>query len=700
MSTTKKRVSILAIAMAAILAFSMIGMTKTAFAATANASGQIKVQNSETGRTYNAYQVFKTDASKSGTSVTHSSPEWGEGVNSNALMTALVQARDATGANAGPLSLVKKPDDNPLAGLTVSSEPSLWLEAFKKITGDSPTANSKTRTAEIKELARIIQANVSSTNAIALTQSGGAYATSTPVRANDGTISGGIQTGWYLVDDASAQAADNSFVSDNILLSVPSVTFTDDGQGNFTLDENSVAKAAPKGDKPKSGKETQEDSLTSVTLHNTGDGGSGNSYGTTSDYQIGDYVPFRIWGTLPFDFEDYTTYEYTFTDNLPTGLALDPSSVEVYAVSTNAGLPVYSEISRLKNGETGTKAVQLSAEATTGWTMKIDNAAATTSTAAKDGSATTKLEISFANLRNIQDNGLKALTQVSHPEEGIDKLAYDSAIVVLYKAKITSHATVGSPLINTADLTYSSDKHDTGKKEDTPDKTTYTWTYEVDSTKYADATNKLPNAEFVMLEMIREKDPNNANATLTKYYVLQFDSNGKVSGRVDVTSAYTNASSTFFAKGDAIATAGGASAILKSNSDGNFNAVGLNATATGTNAAPEKYILIETKAPDGYNRLTSPIEIQLTATPNNTDPTQTPSLVLSHTAAPQGSVEVLTGTSSAPSTNGKVSEKIINKPGNELPETGGMGTFIFTIVGISLMVVAAVAFVVRRRNQQ
>jgi LPXTG-motif cell wall-anchored protein len=40
---------------------------------------------------------------------------------------------------------------------------------------------------------------------------------------------------------------------------------------------------------------------------------------------------------------------------------------------------------------------------------------------------------------------------------------------------------------------------------------------------------------------------------------------------------------------------------------------------------------------------------------------------------------------------------VVNPSGSKLPETGGIGTTIFYIVGGTLMVVSAVAFVTKRR---
>lgn len=69
----------------------------------------------------------------------------------------------------------------------------------------------------------------------------------------------------------------------------------------------------------------------------------------------------------------------------------------------------------------------------------------------------------------------------------------------------------------------------------------------------------------------------------------------------------------------------------------------------------ETYTLVETKAPDGYNKLDNPTTITIEATSNNngTDVTVTGDTVI-----------------------------VENNKGSLLPETGGMGTVLFTVVGV------------------
>ncbi|HFI0160995.1 TPA: isopeptide-forming domain-containing fimbrial protein [Streptococcus suis] len=98
-----------------------------------------------------------------------------------------------------------------------------------------------------------------------------------------------------------------------------------------------------------------------------------------------------------------------------------------------------------------------------------------------------------------------------------------------------------------------------------------------------------------------------------------------------------------------------------SSTDGHFEVKGLNA---GT------YQLVETKAPDGYALLTSPIEFQV-GLGTWTDNSET--AIDGHT---------------------RVNNKKVT-----IPQTGGIGTLVFTVVGLSVMVFAFIAMKKRQSEE-
>ena len=95
------------------------------------------------------------------------------------------------------------------------------------------------------------------------------------------------------------------------------------------------------------------------------------------------------------------------------------------------------------------------------------------------------------------------------------------------------------------------------------------------------------------------------------------------------------------------------------------------------------YYLEETEAPAGYNKLTEPIEVKITATPDATGVSET--------------VEYRNQNDSTytPVTNAIV--KVLNKAGTQLPSTGGIATTLFYVIGGGLMAVAAVLLVTKKR---
>lgn len=237
-------------------------------------------------------------------------------------------------------------------------------------------------------------------------------------------------------------------------------------------------------------------------------------------------------------------------------------------------------------------------------------------------------------------------TLVTNPTDGDSfdvefkdgKLKTNDVVVVTYSATVAANATIaGAGNKNTAKLVYN------GKDSTEEVTTTYVWKLNVH--KYAlNSTNDevaLSGAKFVLYRM---------DGGTKKYAKL---TNDKIDGWVND-------------KGDAT--------TLETSGTGDILIEGLN---EGT------YYLEETEAPVGYNKLTKPIEVKITATPDATGVSET--------------VEYRNQNDSTytPATNAIV--KVLNKAGTQLPSTGGIGTTLFYVIGGVLMAVAAVLLVTKKR---
>lgn len=231
-------------------------------------------------------------------------------------------------------------------------------------------------------------------------------------------------------------------------------------------------------------------------------------------------------------------------------------------------------------------------------------------------------------------------------------------IIVEYTATLNQNAVVGldgNP--NTVYLEYSnkpdqSGSGDTNNTGNTPEDKVIVFTYELDTTKVdgQHANKKLAGAEFKL---------HNAD---NKWAIV--DENSKVTGWADTEE-------------------GGST--LTSDANGLFKVIGLD---DGT------YYLKETKAPTGYNLLSSKITVVITATTNNG---QTWTDGQANSALTNLAVTADGTAGTGDTSTGIAGITVANNKGSTLPETGGMGTTIFYVLGTILVLGAAIMLITKRR---
>lgn len=215
---------------------------------------------------------------------------------------------------------------------------------------------------------------------------------------------------------------------------------------------------------------------------------------------------------------------------------------------------------------------------------------------------------------------------------------------VTYYAKVNKDAVVTEK--NSAKLEYGNDPDNTTTTTPSEAKTP---TYPLDINKYAKGgdNKKLAGAKFKLYS--NKEDADAANDNSIKVSAVAGKAGHYV---VDPTSTTTE-----FVSVDSITGVDG------------YN-LHVNGLAAGT------YYLVETKAPEGYNKLTEPIKVTITKDGDT-----------NWTVKKNDTAE-----------NDKIID-VENSTGSILPSTGGMGTIAFTVVAALLVLGVAVSFIRDRKKE-
>lgn len=363
--------------------------------------------------------------------------------------------------------------------------------------------------------------------------------------------------------------------------------------------------------------------------------GFGNGYYEAADHTIGDVIPFKLIGSIP-DMTDYDTYTYTFRDTQSAGLTLDEDSFAVYLVNDlDADL----------------------AEQTA-----VNNTYYTVNTNPGNGETFT---VSFTDLKAVPN------------------AADYSYIVVAYTAALNENAKAGRNEGNPNEvyLEFSNNPNGDGLGK-TEEQYVIVFTYTLNGLKYdgnSDANDidaRLEGAKFVLLNRTMDKA---ALVSNTGVFIEWVNLPGNAESYADVT----------LEEWDAMyAEDAGRDVVRTSVSNGIVRISGLD---------DDEYYLLEIEAPAGYNMLEEPVKISLTSVlqhvdfyGNNQDQILTDlyAVVNDDTENPIHCALLGVGTVTVP---------IANFSGATLPETGGIGTTVFFVLGGVLAVGAGVLLIVKRR---
>ena len=369
----------------------------------------------------------------------------------------------------------------------------------------------------------------------------------------------------------------------------------------------------------------------------------GGTYGEHEDFDISDTAYYKWVGTLPSNLKDYTTYTYTFKDDLPQGIQYTKFE------------QVYIEGS---DGNTVHVFYDVNDESTENDTMP----AGMTATIEGD-----KVTLRIDNLLTLYPSIL-----ATHK------------VVVKYSAMVNRDALVVDAMTNSVYLEYSNNPYDTADFGKTPDDVAHAFTFKIDIDKY-DADNsdiKLEGAEFELYyERVEKIDGTDTTVqhfakVITEEFVYVTDEDGKVVEPKQLRPEEERKINGVAAEGDDVGVIYGwttnekDASVLDTDEYGKLTVKGLDSGI---------YYLKETKAPVGYNLMETPVMIEI--------------------------IPTYTEDGSAVSVNYKVDSVsqststvgVRNSSGSTLPSTGGMGTTLFYVFG-SIMVLAAVVLLVTKKR--
>lgn len=403
----KKTNKFAAFALAACMMAPMAMATTASFTASAT-NVTISSSSDNATHTYTAYKIFDGSYSANGLTVTG----WATGFDSAGLLAD---------ANFKSIEIVTDSTTDPPTTSTIgavigsNTDAAAVAQAIEKIASDSSTAD---------KLANVIAKHTGTTGT---TLSG---------TATD------LPAGYYIVKDVMGTDNTHDAVS-KFMLEVSG----GDAPINIVTKKSypTVEKKVKENVKTVTGKAQYESSPT-------------EKWNDVADYNIGDAVPFKLYGTMPDTFDDYEHYYYQFTDTL--GQQFDtPSAVNI--------------------------------------TVNVDGSPITV-----DGQ----------NCRVTANAGTITVSFEDIKAYGANK---DSIVTVEYSAVLNKKAVIGRDgqtnkvyleYSNNPNVSYnpntSDDNEDTPNDEDkgkTPEDKVIVFTYELDVTKIDKATNaKLAGAEFTL----------------------------------------------------------------------------------------------------------------------------------------------------------------------------------------------------------
>ncbi|KAA8821153.1 SpaH/EbpB family LPXTG-anchored major pilin [Bifidobacterium vespertilionis] len=274
------------------------------------------------------------------------------------------------------------------------------------------------------------------------------------------TISG-LAAGYYLVKDKDDSLGDKTEAYTEFILQVVK---------NVTV--------APKADVPTVEKKVWDTNDSATDDKDAND----DKWSDSADHDINDTVKFQLTGSLPSNYDAYTTYAYTFTDTLSKGLTLDQNNIKVYAVQGAGDAQTRTEIKKLDAASTDKDGYTVATANYTGTGDKYEGG--------------NVLTINFADLK-------QAAAASDGETLAIDR---DTKIVVEYNATLNANAVIGSAgNPNKVDLTFSNNPNGEGEGK-TPEDVVTVFTFKIVANKVDENNQALEGAGFTLYKFNKNEN--------------------------------------------------------------------------------------------------------------------------------------------------------------------------------------------------
>ncbi|GEM_PF-834481 len=387
-------------------------------------------------------------------------------------------------------------------------------------------------------------------------------------------------------------------------------------------------------------------------------------YNDIAAWDIGDMVPFKFESTV-VDISEYDVYKYVFHDEVTKGLTFDASKANVkvilmrgsdnYDITDLATIAASDDVSGDYNG----------------------------------------FNITLADLLKLDD----AVNTIPG-----NKAMKDDKIIVTFELLLNEDAVVGvNGNFNEVWLEYTNTPYASTEPGDTPTSETpkdkvvvFTFGLDIDKVNDDETPIKLEGAMFDLYAA----DVNDSSTAGIKINVKAVNAAGEA--------LFYNSADNKYYTDSAFSTAATVDHFVvdptKTPSDPIISTLDNNIIVHGLDEGT--YYLRETKAPEGYNPLDNDIKIVITPTFDNdgnaeTDPDRNAwtSGVASDALVALSAIVGNTTIDGDLKETGLVPVQVINNRGGLLPGTGGIGTTVFYVGGLVLMITAAGYFVISKKRK-